>query len=55
MTYYFYALHNGKIYPEGYYYGYSKKEAIAKYKEACGLKYKRGVKLYHAIGGKVFN
>lgn len=54
MTYYFYALHNGKIYPEGYYNGYSKKEAIAKYKAKYNLKYKRNVRLYNAIGGTVF-
>lgn len=55
MTYYFYALHNGKIYPSYLFSGYSKKEAIARYKAKYGLKYKRNVKLYHTIGGTVFN
>lgn len=55
MTYYFYALHNGKIYPSYSFNGYSKKEAIAKYKAKYSLKYKRNVKLYNAIGGTVFN
>lgn len=55
MTYHFYALYNGKVYPERYYLGYSKKEAIARYKAEYNLKYKRNVRLYHAIGGGVFN
>ena len=54
MTYYFYALYNGKIYPEGYYYGYNKKEAIARYRNKYGLKYKHNVRFYNAIGGNVF-
>ena len=55
MTYHFYALHNGKVYPECRYFGYSKKEAIARYKAEFNLKYKRNVRLYHARGGGVFN
>ena len=54
MTYHFYAIHNGKIYKEMIYGGYSKAQAISLYKEKYGLKYKRGVKLYNAIGGTKF-
>ena len=54
MTYHFYATHNGKIYREGIYNGYSKAQAISLYKEKHGLKYKRDVKLYKAIGGTKF-
>lgn len=55
MTFYFYALHNGKIYPSYLFYGYSKKEAIARYRNKYGLRYKHNVKFYSVIGGKVFN
>ena len=55
MTYYIYALHNGKIYPSFYFNGYSKKEAIAIYKTKYALKYKRNIRFYNVIGGKVFN
>lgn len=54
MHFYIYALHNGKIYPSFYFNGYSKKEAIARYKTRYALKYKRNVKFYNAIGGTVF-
>ena len=55
MTYYIYALHNGKIYPDEYYLGYSKKEAMIRYRKKHGLRYKHNVKFYNAIGGEVFN
>lgn len=54
MTYYIYALHNGKIYPDEYYLGYSKKEAVAKYRNKYRLKYKHNVKFYSVIGGHKF-
>lgn len=55
MTFYIYALHNGKIYPSFYFNGYSKKEAIAIYKTKYALKYKRNIRFYNVISGKVFN
>ena len=54
MTYHFYAVHNGTIYKEMIYNGYTKKQAIRLYKEKQGLKYKRDVRLYNAIGGTKF-
>lgn len=54
MTYHFYATHNGKIFHEMIYSSYTKRQAIALYKEKYGLKYKRDVRLYNAIGGTIF-
>lgn len=40
------AVHAGKMYPQFIYMFYSKREAIARYKERYGLKGKHGVEVY---------
>lgn len=54
MTYAIYASYYGKIYPTRFYTGYSKQEALSRYRKEFGLRYKRDI-IFRSICGKRFN
>ena len=53
MTYTIYASYYSKIYPIRSYSGYSKQEALSRYRKEFGLKYKRDI-VFRSICGRRF-